>query len=291
MTQSDEKTTRQESDASVIATTAAKAVYWVIIAVALLFTLYRVVFPYSAMKLYDDLGNVPRAYECARQTANGARGEKKVNARISCVNYCITLFGENPDEYAAELERNTYEFLTDGDCVKRIELIDEYNVKNAGAAIKPNLYSYYAYLHAENARARLYQGKTDLLSGGEYVNADELISGELPLKDGAVVLGQISAMLESLTADGKTEITFLSVNKLTEYAAKYAEEVLSVAEDKPTLEQTYLLKAYEKLIARLSAGGFTDEQTIKGLKTVYYNGTEYDISDLYYGVFLKNYGN
>ena len=59
MTQLDEQNDKKISDADVIVATAAKTLFWLVVWVALFFTLFRFVFPVAAMNLYDDMGNVP----------------------------------------------------------------------------------------------------------------------------------------------------------------------------------------------------------------------------------------
>lgn len=276
MTQSQELKNPNESDARVIATTAIKTLYWLIVAVALVFTFVRVCFPSFAMKLYDDLGNVPRAYDCAKSAVKLSRGEEKVNARISCVNYSVKLFAETGDMYAGEVAENTFAFLTDADCVKRIALIDEYNVRAASKTLRPNFYSYADYLHAENARANYALGKTDLLKDGRYVAANTLLDSEMTLTERAVLFGQLSAVMEEMTKEGKTEISFIDTDRLVAAVKTYGGEVIAAIDGTPSLPDLYLFKACEKITARLNAGKFTNEAFAFD-----YKGTNCEVGALY----------
>ncbi len=276
MTQSPEQKKQNDSDARIIATTAVKTLYWLIVSLALVFTFIRICFPAFAMNLYADLGNVPRAYDCAKSAVKLSRGEEKVNARISCVNYSIELFAEMGAEYAGEVVDNTFIFLTDEGCKNRTPLIDEYNRSKAAKSFRPNLYSYSAYLHAENARANYALGKFELLKYGKYVAANTLLDSEMTLSERAVLFGQLSAVLEELVKDGKTECGFVETSKLTAAVKSYGAEVIAKMQETPTLYDLYLLKACEKLSARLSAGKFTDETF-----SFEYKGTTYEVGALY----------
>ena len=291
MAQSDEeKTINKQGDASVIAVTAVKTVYWLIVAFALSFTLLRLIFPAAAMDFYDSIGNIPRAYDCARLAERTSKGEKRVNARISCVNYSIALFDGYGKEYAGEVAENTARFLSDGDCLRRIKLIDEYNVGSAAKSIQPNLYSYADYLYSENARANYALGRTEILTrDGSYrgINSALADSGAAE-EQTAVIYGQIAAVLEA-AAKASDTAEFIDFTLLKESSRRYIDSVLANIEGAPTLKDMYLVKAYEKLAARLTLASFVGEAELAEIKAVSYAGADYNIGELYYDVLLKQY--
>ena len=292
MTQLDEQNDKKISDADVIVATAAKTLFWLVVWVALFFTLFRFVFPVAAMNLYDDMGNVPRAYDCAKTALATSKGDDKVNARLACVNYSVKLFALNPEDYAEELKKNSEEFLADSDCVKRIALIDEYNENAAPKSIRPNLYSYADYLHCENTRANCYSGNDKLLFEGAYLKADDVLAecaSRADLSVTAVVRGQISVMLEEYAASGRGINGAFDAGLLCTVARDYIMKVLSGINDTPTLNDLYLVKAYEKLVTRMTAGNFAEPDVITLLKNVEYDGANYTVDNLYYKVLLPQY--
>ena len=282
MAQSDEeKTINKQGDASVIAVTAVKTVYWLIVAFALSFTLLRLIFPAAAMDFYDSIGNIPRAYDCARLAERTSKGEKRVNARISCVNYSIALFDGYGKEYAGEVAENTARFLSDG---------DEYNVGSATKSIQPNLYSYADYLYSENARANYALGRTEILTrDGSYrgINSALADSGSAE-EQTAVIYGQIAPVLEA-AAKASDTAEFIDFTLLKESSRRHIDSVLANIEVAPTLKDMYLVKAYEKLAARLTLASFVSEAELAEIKAVSYAGADYNIGDLYYDVLLKQY--
>lgn len=291
MTQLDEQIEKKTSDADVIVATAAKTIFWLVVSVALFFTLFRLVFPFAAMDLYEDMGNVPRAYDCAKTALAVSGGERKVNARLACVNYSAALFAENPEEYAPELKTHSEQFLADADCVKRIPLIDEYNVGAAPASMRPNLYSYADYLYCENTRANCFMGSVNLLFDGTYRTPDEVLAEcrtRADLSVTAVALGQIAVIVEEYAAVDKGPDGVLDMGLLCSVAGDYIVSVLDGIGDAPQLRDLYLVKAYEKLVTRLSAGNF-DAEAVSALKNVVYEGTSYTVDNLYYKVLLPQY--
>ena len=290
MTQPDEeKTINRQSDAGVIAATAVKTVYWLIVAFALLFTLARLIFPAAAMNFYDSIGNIPRAYDCALMAERTSEGEKRVNARISCVNYSIALFGEYGGEYAGEVAENTARFLSDDDCLRRAKLIDEYNVGSAAKSIQPNLYSYADYLHAENARANYAVGRMEILTRDGYRGINSVLAdSSVTVEQSAVIYGQIAAVLES-AAKASDAAEFIDFTLLKQSSRRYIDGVLADISGTPTLGNMYLVKAYEKLAARLALAPFVTEAELAEIRAVSYGGSDYKIGELYYDVLLKQY--
>ena len=149
------KTVKNQSEGEIIAQTAIRALGAFLVIFALLFTLWTLLFPLTASDFYSDLGNSPRAYECAKVAVKTSSGEDKTNAKIKCVNYAITLYGENPDSYANCLIDDTADFLLDSACVARAKKIDDYNISQTAKSFHPAIYGYLDYVRSLNCKARV----------------------------------------------------------------------------------------------------------------------------------------
>lgn len=294
MTQTDERQIAEESETYVIAATAIRTLFWLLACLALLLTVVRVAFPLAAMNAYADLGNVPRAYDCAASAAKIYKGETGVNARISCVNYSITLMSENPTEYASAVKRDTEAFFADTGCVDRIPLIDEYNVKNADKTMRPNLYSYSDYISGENTRARFILGEESVSYYGKPVAYADLAAAitacaeseqyyyAAPLLNAAAIIAE-----ECIKANKPLPFDEQSV---TAAARAYLDKALeTVNAEAPALKPLYEIKAYQKYAQRLIAGGFVGEDAKPRVENVTFGGAETTVNELYYNVLLRQY--
>ena len=295
MTQTEEKQIAEKSESQVIASTAIRTLYWLFAFLALLLTVIRAAFPLAAMNVYADLGNTPRAYDCAFSAAKIYGGDAGVNARISCVNYSIALMSENPTGYAEAVKRDTEAFFADSGCTARIPLIDEYNVKNADKTMRPNLYSYADYISGENTRARFITGNESVSYFGKPVKYSDLASAitacvdsennyryATPLINGAAVVAEECKKAgKPLPFDEKA---------VTAAAKSYLIKALAGTDgDAPSLRSLYEIKAYQKYAQRLISGGFVTGAEKAAVETVTFGGTQTAINELYYNVLLKNY--
>ncbi|MFR5062743.1 MAG: hypothetical protein ACLTEK_07035, partial [Christensenellales bacterium] len=82
---------------------------------------------------------------------------------------------------------------------------------------------------------------------------------------------------------------FIDFTLLKESSRRYIDSVLANIEGAPTLKDMYLVKAYEKLAARLTLASFVSEAELAEIKAVSYAGADYNIGELYYDVLLKQY--
>ena len=294
MAQTDEKQITQESETNVIAATATGTLFWLLACLALLLAAIRIVFPLAAMNAYSDLGNTPRAYDCAVSAAKIYKGETGVNARISCVNYSITLMNENPTEYADAVKRDTEAFLSDSGCRARIPLIDEYNVKNADRTMQPNLYSYADYVSAENTRARFILNDATVLYDGKPLPYADIAA----TINAAVGAGDYSVATPLLNAAAIVAEECIKANKplpfdeksVTSAAKAFLDAALSNANaEAPSLESLYEIKAYQKYAQRLVSGGFVVGEDKTAVENLTYGDAETTINELYYNVLLKKY--
>lgn len=294
MTQTDERQITEKSESQLIATTAIRTLFWLLACLALLLTVIRVAFPLAAMNVYADLGNTPRAYDCAASAAKIYKGETGVNARLSCVNYSITLMNDNPAGYAGAVKSETEAFLIDPGCAARIPLIDEYNVNNADKTMRPNLYSYADYVSGENTRARYVLGETAVCYLGKTVNYADLagtittVIGADNYADAAPLLNSAAIVAEEcIKADKPLPFDEIAV---TAAAREYLLKVLAETDaDNPTLVSLYEIKAYQKYAQRLISGGFVTGDAKTAAEAVEFGGTETTINELYYNVLLKRY--
>lgn len=295
MTQTDERQIAEESETYVIAATAIRTLFWLLACLALLLTVVRVAFPLAAMNAYADLGNVPRAYDCAASAAKIYKGETGVNARISCVNYSITLMSENPTEYASAVKRDTEAFFADTGCVDRIPLIDEYNVKNADKTMRPNLYSYADYISGENTRARFILGEESVSYYGKPVAYADLAAAITACAESEQYYYYAAPLLNAAAIIAEECI---KVNKplpfdeqsVTAAARAYVDKALeTVNAEAPALKSLYEIKAYQKYAQRLIAGGFVGEDAKPRVENVTFGGAETTVNELYYNVLLRQY--
>lgn len=274
----EEQEKTSQGDVQIIASTAAKTVYVLFVAAAFVLTLLYMLLPLTASRVYSDLGDGYRAYDCASRAARVYDGERRVNAAIARVNSAALVYNEDAT-FADEVEDSTFDFLTDDACLARVPAIDSYNLSNSAKSLHANLYSYKDYLHSLNAKARARQGKTELLYNGAYRSADELLGEVDGTLETAILFGQLAAVIEERGAD------IVRAVALSEKAQTYIAEALS---EPDALTRLYLVKAYERLYVRLCAVS-ADEVMLSGLSTVYYGGQAYEITELYYDTLLKNY--
>lgn len=285
----DERNTKAKSEVNVMVAAALSTLFWLVVAVALAAAVFRICFPLAAMRLYEDMGNIPRAYECAAQAARSGRDSAdRVNARLKRTNFAISLMRTDEKEYARETADAIEQFLSDPSCLDRAELVDEYNLRSSAAKLHPNLYSYADYLHSENARARYILGEQKLYRCEGYVTAKEALGAVVSPEETAVLFGQIAAVAGQASASGD-KTPDLAPNELTVRAKQYIAEVLAGIGDKPALRDVYLVKAYEKLYTRLSYGGYLSAAELNELNTLEYKGTTYTVSELYYDTLLESY--
>lgn len=173
---------------ALIAKTAIKTVVYALAGIMLVAALFTTFFPYTAMRLYGDLGNKSRALECAERFLNGERGKyetsapeldsKYVLALNNAATLSISLYGAAQSdgekaERAEQVKKYTDEYLAVPRISERNRLIDEYNIKrgNQPYYYHPSLYSYRDYLVRYNYLARLTLGERDKwIYAGEQSN-------------------------------------------------------------------------------------------------------------------------
>ncbi len=268
------------SDAEIISTTAIKTVYWLVIVLSLALTLFYMLFPYTTSRMYYDLGDYYKAYDCASRAGRVSDGKRKVNAMLDSVNYSALIF-DGDEDFATEVEKSTQEFLSSESCRARISLIDEYNLSSSAKIIRPNLFSYEDYLYSLNAKARASKGETTLLYKGEYLKANELIVSVESVKERAILFSQIATVIEKT---GKTEV--VNTQFLLEVMDEYISDALAETDE---LTRLYLVKAYEKLFVRLVSVNAIPSTVMDLIKLVSYEGQTYEITDLYYNKLLLEY--
>ncbi len=284
----------EESETYVIATTAIRTLFWLLTCLALLFTVIRVAFPLVAMDAYASLGNTPRAYDCAVSATKIYDGETAVNARISCVNYSISLMNDNKTEYAGAVKADTEAFLSNTACMNRVKLINEYNIENADKTMQPNLYSYIDYISGENTRARFILGEETIFCGGIAINYTDIakLINELNKTNDyiavAEILDSVAVVIEECI-DANSPLPF-NEQSVTVEARVYLQKILAeVNASSPELKSLYEIKAYQKYAQRLISGGFVDGEEKSAIESVAYGGAETTINELYYNVLLNQY--
>lgn len=266
-----EQKTQQKSESAIIVETALATLYWVVVLFALFFATWTLVFPAKAMEFYDEIGNIPRAYDCASQYARHAQGEEGVNARIRSVNYVMTLYSQNPDSYAQAVVDETQAFLNNELCKERIKLIDEYNINGTSAVLHPSLYSYADHLLEYNARAKVRLGRMTVMVNGE----EKQLSVALSLTPSASTVAQISAIMGEMKTLSLT-FTAEEISAINWYVQDfYAESVISI-NNEVTLKDLYNLYVYGKVALRFERMGLQ-----KPVTTVNYKGTETTPDELY----------
>ena len=259
--------------------TAIRAFYLCIVLFAIIATLATLLFPSSAMTFYEELDNIPKAYQSARFAVRTSEGEDKVNAMIACVNYGSQLFEEEPDKYADDLYEDCTAFLQNEDCVKRSVMIDEYNIENSAKALHPNLYSYLTYVSELKARCAVRLGKQSEIAG--YVTE---LQTETSLDKKAMAVYKISAVYY----EAKFAKTTISVDEdlLVTLAKEYFD--LSLASipnhEKPSISGLYYVKAYEKLSARMTLYGSVKANEIT---TVNYGSEVKNVHELYSTLLIR----
>ena len=260
------------SDTQVIVTTAIKTLYACVVILALFAVLFVSLFPYSAMKLYDGLGNTHRAYASARRAVRVESGEERVSAMLASVNYGASLFEEEPDAHALYLYEDTLAFLSDGSCIARAEKVDEYNLAHSAKKLHPNLYSYLSYARELNARSAYRIGKTDTVKENlsKFYEVTDLTECAFRLSEASAVFSEV--------AETDKKIDFIEVRPLAIEAKTYLHRVLSSLGGEITLNQLYCVKAYEKFVSRLA---LTEKEIADEIKTVIFAGSEIDITTLY----------
>ncbi len=277
-----QKTTHTESTAVTdggfdgIVKTAVKTLYLCVITLALVLVMFTLLFPLSAMRFYDDLGNNGRAYACADRAASIEKGEDKVTAMLYRVNYGAELFDDRPTVYADELYYASSQFLSNGACLERATAVDKYNLENASKALHPNLYSYCSYVAELKAKAAYRLGNTE-----ELIGLQSELTVAPSLMDKAQRLASIAAVYYEAYLAGD-ELALYDEELLASQAGDYYDEVVQSIDDVPTLEQLFLLKSYEKLASRYALASNKFD-----LSTVSYGGEELSIGALYQSLLIK----
>lgn len=267
----------QEITIGSLVKTALKTLYLCVAIFALLATLFTLLFPLQSMRFYDDIGLNGRAYACASRAVRTERGEDKVTAKLYSVNLLSELFESEPKAYADELYKVSKDFLLDEACLSRAVKVDIYNLSSCSKALQPNLYSYATFVRELNARSafrleKIEEMKTYFTSSATSITAR------------AETLYALASVYYEVHLSGK-KVDFYDDANLISFAKAYIAEVLSAVGEKPTLEQMYLIKAYEKFVARYLLTENADE-----LKTVSYGGEQVNIGTLYTAL-LNKYSN
>lgn len=243
----DNDTTRKSPDLIGIALRTAITAFAAVVLATALFTTW---FPYDAMLYYVDIGNNPRALECAAnfinlespnwQGKNPPTESRYVSAlytagRISITAYKNTENAEKKTEYANSVLEYTEKYLGVFGISERNDKINSHNIKNQQiATYHPSLYSYRDYLARYNYLARctlskreewLYAGKrapiTDLTS--LFYN-ESFVMNNSNTDEIAEALNMLSEMVaydfSAITSDdymlmGENEIGSLGAKKIT----------------------------------------------------------------------------
>lgn len=269
------KTVNNQSEGEIIAQTAIRALGAFLVIFALLFTLWTVLFPLTASNFYDEMGNLPRAYECAKTAVKTSSGADRTNAKIKCVNYAISLYSQNPDAYADCLIADTADFLIDSDCGERAKKIDDYNIASTPKSFHPAIYGYLDYIRSTNCKARVKQNGDDRV----WV-ANQLVSLASALTTPSVsVAQQIVAILsvKDLTSyDATATVNF--ANSLAQQLVQTYESEYQTANEKPSLEFLYGIYACVKVKSVLIDKELAQESNFN---SVAFDGENLSLNDLY----------
>lgn len=210
----------------VIAETALKTLFWLVVFSALLGTLFLNVFPKSAVTFYENLGNTKSAYVYSIKNEKLRSGAELASAKYKTVSLSIKLMRENPKKYAANVEEATKEFYLNPDCKSYIDTIDKNNLKNSEKLFHPSVYSYKEYLFKENARAGAILGYhaifTDATTDGYITFEGALINlvGITFTKDEIIMLSQVAVIfsnIETVITQFDYDLTKELYDKFTDY--------------------------------------------------------------------------
>lgn len=269
------KTVNKQSEGEIIAQTSIRALGAFLVIFALLFTLWTALFPLTASDFYDEMGNLPRAYECAKTAVKTSSGADRTNAKIKCVNYAISLYSQNPSAYADCLIADTADFLLDSDCGARAKKIDDYNIASTPKSFHPAIYGYLDYIRSTNCKARVK------LNGDDRVwVADQLVSLASALNSPSVSVAQqlvaILSVKDLSGYDATANITF--VNALAQQLAQTYEPAYLSAGKKPSLEFLYGTYACVKVKSVLIDKELAQESNFNN---VAFDGESLALNDLY----------
>lgn len=151
-----------KSFGNVIAETAIATLFWLIVGFALLASLFPVLFPAASARFYADLGNVPRAYDCA---ARAADTDGTVESRQKAVAYAVSLYDETGKTYG--VLKSVPAFLKESG--ETFAEIDRKNIAALDKIYHPSVYSYRDYLAGVLAKVRTKEGKTYVFDGNDFV--------------------------------------------------------------------------------------------------------------------------
>lgn len=268
-----------ENEALSLGALVLRTLYSCVVALALFAVLWTLLFPLAASELYRDLGNEARAYDCAQRAARISDGEERTNALISCISLGSGLFGENAD-YAQRLNADANAFLSDADCMTRTTRLDEYNLSTAPKSMHANLFSYEAFVRELKVRTGAHLG--------DYAPVQSAYTAlaTADIFESAALIGEIAAYYYQTSKDGRT-VDCINPDDIVAAAANYFGRVAAGRTDRTEIENLYLVKQYEKLVARIA---LTDKAAADALTTVNYDGTQRTISVLY-GELLEQYCN
>lgn len=277
--QNDEQKVTTQTEGEIIATTAVKTLGVLTVVFALLFTLWTLLFPSVASNFYDELGNQTRAYECAKIAVKTSSGVEKVNAKIKCVNYAISLYGQNAS-YADCLIADTTDFLLNNECVSRAEKIDEYNIASSPKSFHPAIYGYLDYVRSQNLKARASGGDSKMWVGQTLKTLDQAL-GEVTVSTAQQLVTLVSvnpSLVDSAQAKAFASAYLMAI---TTKADDYFTQSSAVS-----LELVYEAYAYGKLKSVMLGSGVAEQTDFA--QTVEFGGQTYSFDD-YYGKLVVEY--
>lgn len=230
---------------AIIAETAAATAFWLVVGVALLASLFPILFPSQAAEFYFGVGNLPRAYSCA---AKAAERSDDFYEKVKAANYALRLYETEGEAYA--VLACAPELLAESETA--FKSLDEANVAAVDKRYRPSVYSYRDRLAATLASATAENGETKIYIGGEPVNGNEAVNE----KSSLVLVQIVEKVRSNKIADQAITTEFGTIDELIAYAKSYAETPRS------GLDEVYAALVYARAIDSLEKRfTLTPEQT------------------------------
>lgn len=263
-----------KSFGNVIAETAIATLFWLIVGFALLASLFPVLFPAASARFYADLGNVPRAYDCA---ARAADTDGTVESRQKAVAYAVSLYDETGKTYG--VLKSVPAFLKESG--ETFAEIDRKNIAALDKIYHPSVYSYRDYLAGVLAKVRTKEGKTYVFDGNDFVAGKIALASSPTSGSSSLVLVQVAEALKSGFVADSIAVNYGTADELISFAKAY------VLLPREGLSQVYAALVYARFIKALDDKfALTDSQ--KSATEIEYNGSVLTPSK-YYDELLVGY--